>query len=154
MAALALAIAIARHNWTVVTVRGASMRPALEPGDRLLVRRRRLRRLRPGNVVVFQEPRPWGTWDGLRPASAGVGGKDWVVKRLAALPGDRAPDEMTGAPGVRGRAGAVPPGHIVVLGDAADSTDSRQWGFIPATQVLGVVIRHLPPAPSAQAAVR
>ena len=40
---------------SLVAVDGASMRPALEPGDRLLVVRRR--RYRPGDVVAARDPR-------------------------------------------------------------------------------------------------
>jgi nickel-type superoxide dismutase maturation protease len=69
---------------TLVAVEGGSMRPALEPGDRLLVVRRR--RYRPGDVVALRDPR--------HPDRV-------VVKRVAALDGDRlvvlgdAPDAST-----------------------------------------------------------
>ena len=56
-----------------VTVAGASMRPTLEPGDRLLVWR--TQRLRPGGLVVLADPRVPG-----RP----------LVKRVAGLDGDEA----------------------------------------------------------------
>ena len=51
---------VARRLWrrspvTRVEVRGDSMRPALEPGDRLLVVRARAPRL--GDVVAFPDPR-------------------------------------------------------------------------------------------------
>lgn len=42
-----------------------------------------------------------------------------------------------------GGAQVVPPGMLVLLGDGTRSGDSRQWGFIPADQPLGVVIRRL-----------
>jgi signal peptidase I len=32
---------------------------------------------------------------------------------------------------------------LVLLGDGTRSGDSRQWGFIPADQVLGLMIRNL-----------
>jgi hypothetical protein len=33
--------------------------------------------------------------------------------------------------------------ELVVLGDGVRSGDSRQWGFIPADQALGLVVRKL-----------
>lgn len=44
-----------RLPFTRVVVRGDSMLPALEPGDRLLVRR--TRRVRPGDLAVVADPR-------------------------------------------------------------------------------------------------
>jgi signal peptidase I len=46
-------------------------------------------------------------------------------------------------PAVDGAA-TVPPGMLVMLGDGTRSRDSRQWGFVPASQVLGVAMRRLP----------
>jgi signal peptidase I len=63
-----------------------------------------------------------------------------VIKRIAALPGCAVPDSVR--PTV-GDAEAVPAGMLVVLGDGVRSGDSRQWGFIPADQALGLVVRKL-----------
>lgn len=100
-----------------VEVVGDSMRPTLEPGDRLLLRTtssRHARRLpgalRPGDLVALPDPR--------RPSRI-------VVKRVA----------------------SVGPGGVRVLGDnARASTDSRHFGSVAPEQVRGrAVYRYHPP---------
>jgi signal peptidase I len=108
-----------RHRYTVVTVRGDSMRPTYRPGDRLLVRRGTVHR---GQCVVFAEP-PDG----------------WIVKRVLATSGDPVPP---GLPAVTGS--HVPPGCLVVVGDDPDrSYDSRHFGYVTGDRVRGVVLRRL-----------
>jgi signal peptidase I len=130
-----------RRQFTVVTVAGDSMMPTLAPGDRVLVRRTRASQIRRGQVVVLQRPDAHGCRAGLRhPASRGGA---WMIKRVAALPGDIRPADClpTTAGSVARR---VPPGQLVVLGDNASwSQDSRQFGYLPAQRVLGVVVRQL-----------
>ena len=116
-----------RHRLLVVTVTGTSMQPAFQPGDRVLVRRA-AGRVRVGAVLIFAEPPPGP-------------GESWVVKRVAAVAGDAVPTGVR--PAVDGAA-TVPPGMLVMLGDGTRSRDSRQWGFVPASQVLGVAVRRLP----------
>lgn len=125
-AACALAILLARRIFLVVTVAGTSMEPALAPGDRVLVRRQRRARARVGDILVFRDP------DGRE-----------AIKRVAARDGDVVPGSVR--PAVGG-AEVVPPGMLVLLGDGARSGDSRHWGFIPASQALGLVVRRLPAA--------
>jgi nickel-type superoxide dismutase maturation protease len=91
------------------------MRPALEPGDRLLVDPAPLRRQLPevGTIVVLRDPElP----------------RRLLVKRVVAV--DAAGDRVT------------------VLGDArAASRDSRAFGSVPRTSLLGVAwFRYLPRA--------
>jgi signal peptidase I len=136
LVACAAGILLARRRFVVVTVAGASMEPALRPGDRVLVRRSRRGPFRVGAIVVFAEPE--GRWPGDPPP--GTAGPRWVIKRIAAVPGGAVPDSVR--PVVSG-AGTVPPGMLVVLGDGARSGDSRQWGFIPADQALGQAVRKL-----------
>ncbi|WP_262403498.1 S26 family signal peptidase [Actinomadura sp. CNU-125] len=133
----------------VVTVAGTSMLPAFGDGDRLLVRRRSLRDVRCGDVVVLEPP-----LDGpYAPGPAGPDGRIWNVKRVAALPGDPLP------PGVPGADRTVPPGALAVLGDNPDSVDSRMRGLFSGDRLLGVVVRRLnvagapskPPVPWQQA---
>ncbi|MEV0565203.1 S26 family signal peptidase [Dactylosporangium sp. NPDC050588] len=106
---------VARRLFGVVVVVGRSMEPSLWAGDRLLVAR--YGRAVPGRLVVLQGPH------------------GPMVKRVAALPGQRSPWQ----------AGAVvPAGHLLVLGDnAALSHDSRQLGPLPTAAVRGFVLRRL-----------
>lgn len=115
-----------RRRLFTVTVRGLSMRPALQPGDRVLARRVPLAAVRAGQIVVVAAP------DG----DAGV---PWLIKRVAAVPGDPVPPWLG-----RGRAPRVPPNCFLILGDnAAVSRDSRHLGFLAAGDLLGVVVRRL-----------
>jgi len=101
--------------FTRASVSGDSMRPALEPGDRLLVRRAGRVRLRPGDLVTVPDPR------------ADAGGRI-LVKRVV----------------------AVEAGSVTLGGDnPASSTDSRSFGPVPASSVIGrVVYRYGPPGRS------
>ena len=103
---------VARARPFRVEVSGDSMTPGLKPGDRALATR--VRRLRRGDVVVLTHPE--------RP------GFD-LVKRVAAVPGDRI------APGVRLR-----PGRLYLTGDrAGGSADSRSFGPVRQEAVIGRV---------------
>jgi signal peptidase I len=141
--ALACAIMTARRRYVVVRVNGASMVPALRPGDRVLVRRGHGGQLRAGAVAVLRAP-PAGCGAGpeLPPGSRNRVSESWVIKRVAAAHGDAVPESVRAAVG---GIAIVPPGMLVVLGDNARSTDSRLWGFLSADHVLGAVIRRLPP---------
>lgn len=85
----------------------------------------------------------------------------FVLKRVAAIPGDHLviKDQVVTVNGrevVRGLALAnvygktaaelqrdevVPPGRLFVFGDAARSDDSRYWGYLESTKVVGIVTR-------------
>ena len=135
-----LGAAAARRRYLVVTVKGPSMRPSLDHGDRLLVHRRH-QRPRRGDVVVFQSPPDGAGW-AAAPPLASLGRGDWNVKRVVAVPGDPVPWDAfaacRSAPGAR-----VPAGSLVVFGDGTDSYDSRAWGLLPLDRVLGVARRRL-----------
>ena len=137
LAVTAGALGAVRWQYSVVTVRGPSMEPDLTDGDRLLTRRCGIRRLQRGQLVIFREP-------GLkrrRPAWLTGAGQDlWVIKRVVAVPGDPVPDSVRA---VAGGARVVPRRAVVVLGDGPVSRDSRHWGFIPASHILGVGTRCL-----------
>jgi signal peptidase I len=108
-----------RDRHLVVTVRGLSMTPTFEPGDRLLVRRVEPRGVHTGQVVVVDLPHH------LRPMPPGITPEESlrqrrVIKRVAAVAGEPVPD------GVDAGAGPVPAGHLVLLGDnPLASGDSR-----------------------------
>lgn len=130
-----------RRLTAVVIVDGDSMWPTYAPGDRVLVRRARENTLRPGQVVVVEQPGEDGTW-ATRPRGP-VGRRHWVIKRVAAVPGDPTPQvcwpATAGSDGER-----VPARKLVLLGDNPDwSHDSRQIGYFPAERLLGVVVRRM-----------
>jgi signal peptidase I len=113
-----------RATVLVAVVRGPSMRPTYDDGDRLIARRRRSAPVR-GDVVVFRNPRPHGV--------PGSSDGPLLIKRVAAGPAEPAPDGMDAA--------VVPAGHVAVLGDnPAQSLDSRHLGFIPVGNVIATVV--------------
>ncbi|SCL69887.1 S26 family signal peptidase [Micromonospora peucetia] len=143
---LAVAMAVAAvlchaglsRRFVVVTVRGVSMEPTYHDGDQVLVRRN----VQPtaGQVVVFEQ----GTGDWLAadaPAAALTSPRrHWMIKRVAAVPGDAVPRAQVLAlhdvPEDR-----VPAGQLVLLGDNDRAAlDSRQVGYFAAESLLGVVL--------------
>lgn len=140
---LGAAWAVLRRSVIRVTVLGASMEPTYHDGDRLLARRGQP--LLPGQAVVVEQPRPDGRWPrppvSWRDGPAEVRKRTWMIKRVAALPGDPVPpNEFPALSGAT--ADRVPPGALLVLGDNREfSVDSRVMGFLPVERVLGVVHR-------------
>ncbi|MEV6827390.1 S26 family signal peptidase [Amycolatopsis sp. NPDC051102] len=128
-----LAVFAARRLLILTTVDGPSMTPALQPGDRVLVRR--TRRPRRGQVALLRFPQ--------LPSGAPTGDQ-LLLKRVVAVAGDRIPAGWA-EPDIHGLAGAlVPAGCTVVLGDnRPTSWDSRHYGFVPREQLVGVVVRHV-----------
>jgi len=128
-----------RRRFTLVTVTGDSMMPALAPGDRLLVRRASLRGLRRGQIAVVEAPGAEGylTPPSRRPMTS----REWMIKRVTAVPGDPRPhDSLPAAAEPPGE--LVPEGMFVVRGDnVAWSRDSRQIGYIPGERLLGIAVR-------------
>jgi signal peptidase I len=121
-------VLVLRSRLLVVTVHGVSMEPTYRSGDRLLVRRARLNRVRPGQVVVVQV-------DGAMPDDP-TGGR--MVKRAVAVPGDPVPPQIP-VPGPR-----VPVDSLLVLGDnLARSNDSRRLGYLSADALIGIVLRPI-----------
>jgi signal peptidase I len=141
---VALAVLRVRRRYLVVTVQGESMLPAYRPGERVLVRRTPPGSLRPGQVVVlsgFAHARPG---ERRREAHQQLGaGPGWIIKRVAAVPGDPVPRDTV--PALRTEPGTlVPDGRLVVLGDNPDhSLDSRQSGYQMADRLFGVVLRKV-----------
>jgi hypothetical protein len=102
-----------RRRLVLVTVMGSSMEPILFSGDRVLVHRRGLARVRRGQIVVLEPPLP----DGARHAGTGpalLADRLWNIKRVVALPGDPVPPGVpaVGVPracrGSAGRPGRQP----------------------------------------------
>ncbi|MFN2555904.1 MAG: signal peptidase I [Nitriliruptorales bacterium] len=141
---VAVWLGLLAFNRAVRRVAGGSMRPALHPGDVILVLPARRRGLRRGDVVVVRDPR--------NPARE-------TVKRVVGLPGERVTvrgDTLVVAgiphdePYVHNRRGLarsrpsgswmVPPSCVFVLGDDREcSTDSRTYGPLPRELVVGRV---------------
>ncbi|GAA2230100.1 S26 family signal peptidase [Streptomyces amakusaensis] len=129
-----------------MTVRGASMEPSYHDADRVLVRRGLAPA--PGEVVVVERPTAGAGWR-LPPVprhgrAAEVAARQWLIKRVAAAPGDPVPRDrvpaLAAVPEQR-----VPLGSLVLLGDNREvSFDSRRVGYFPAERVLGTVLRRLP----------
>jgi signal peptidase I len=114
---------------TAVTVTGDSMTPTFTDGDRVLVLRVPTHRLRVSDVVVVRLPGANGPRD-----------RPWLIKRVAALPGDPVPATVTPTVGEN----HVPDGRLVVLSDnPAGAVDSRELGYVDAGLVLGRVVRQL-----------
>lgn len=115
-----------RRNLVLVNVVGLSMEPTLCDGDRVLVRRCGVSRLRRGDIAILAGPdvAPYGM---ASPPCPG-----WHVKRIVALPGAPMPAGVPGADD----AGSVPADGVVAFGDNVGA-DSRHWGPYDAAGVLG-----------------
>ena len=135
-----------------------SMTPTLMPGDRILVDKLSST-INRGDIVVFKNP----------PADSG--GPPTLVKRVIGLPGERISSVGTqvlinGKPlvepwlpalvGMCQEASAhippqtVPAGRYFVMGDCrGDSDDSRYWGTVPGSYIVGkvdvIIWRHSHP---------
>ncbi|MGI5267616.1 S26 family signal peptidase [Nonomuraea sp. CA-218870] len=130
-AGVAALAAVLRRRFVLATVAGYSMTPTLRPGDRLLVRRAPLSRLSVGDIVVVVPD--------ARMAAGPRHTTGYVIKRLAAVPGDPVPDHVPAPAHER-----VPPGRMAILGDNPDaSRDSRDYGLVTQEQLVGVVVRAL-----------
>lgn len=139
-ACVLLGLALLRWGFVVVRVHGSSMLPALQSGDRVLVRSGKRGGLRVGAVVVLRSPvslsaeqMPWSVTTGMRASP-------WIIKRVAALPGDSVPEDMRTA---TGGTPVVPDGLFMVSADNPDGTDSRQLGFLLIGDILGTAVRNL-----------
>jgi signal peptidase I len=128
----------------------AAMEPTLRPGDRIRVVTR-YAGLQRGDVVVFNPPP-----DSDQGAPLGPGFKIPEIKRVIGLPGETisssgdtifingrrlserylSPGALPGSPVVTQ---VIPAGHYFVMGDNRDDTaDSRFYGPVPASSVIGV----------------
>lgn len=141
-----LARPLTRRRFVVVSVTGGSMLPGLRPGDRVLVRRASVDALVVGALAVSRaRQRAAG------PLERGAAADRWVIKRVAALPGDPVPDSVRAA---TGGVTVVPEGAVVLLSDNPRGHDSRRWGLVPAGDLLGPVVARLPPEDGPTARVR
>lgn len=158
--ALVLAFAIRAFVFEVFSIPSGSMVPTLEVNDRILVQKAffNWHQLREGDIVVFTHP--------PRDHCGGPAETD-LVKRVIGLPGQtiysadgilyvdgrrlREPylprHDPLGPPipaATRQDPFRVPPGEFYVMGDnRAISCDSRYWGPITGSSIIGRVIMLL-----------
>ncbi|WP_206311623.1 S26 family signal peptidase [Streptomyces sp. DASNCL29] len=143
---------VLRRTLVVVTVRGGSMEPTYRDGERVLVRRGG--RCAVGQVVVVRQEDgglpPPAPNQAVAATGAGTGtgtAEEWMIKRVAAVAGDRPPPGALPEPYATA-GGSVPPGALVLLGDNThNSYDSREAGYFPTAHVLGTVLRPRPRPP-------
>jgi len=131
-----------------VRVDGFSMRPTLEDGEFVLVNKMsyRLGAVQRGDIIVFHFP--------LNP-------KEELIKRVIGLPGDRVSVQnhqvyingqmlnepyIAQAPIYTGE-WTVLDGQLFVMGDNRNnSNDSKDWGLLPAENVVGkAILIYWPP---------
>jgi len=146
------------HNYvlTSFSIPSPSMEPTLDVGDRIIVDRLSfdLHAVRRGDIIVFR-----------RPPQEHCGGPEvsYLVKRVIGLPGDRIsssgntvlidgrPLAEPWLPGSDPLAPAispttVAPGTFYVLGDnRSDSCDSRFWGAVQRSLIVGRVDARVRP---------
>ncbi|MFF3326396.1 S26 family signal peptidase [Streptomyces sp. NPDC002889] len=134
VAALAVATPhFLRRHCTLLDVTGSSMLPTYREGDRLLAVKVPARLVRRGSAVAIRmrAAPDLDTADGFPP---GILVPTCLIKRVAALPGDRVPGPSS-APGV------VPARHVFVLGDNPEASyDSRHTGPVPFDLLTAVVL--------------
>ena len=152
LAAVALVLLLVSGLLPVQAIRipSDSMTPTIAAGDHLLLDRRHADTVAVGDVVVLHDP----LGDGL------------LVKRVIALGGDSIGFEdgilvRNGRPvtepytadfldGVYYGPDVVPTGSVYLLGDhRTDSIDSRHFGPVPLSSVVGHVTARLFPIPGA-----
>jgi signal peptidase I len=150
-AVVAAGLAARRARLEPMLVKGGSMRPTLDPGQRIAVAPL-LRPPRRGDLVVVRRPRSTGVPPGGSPDPSG---NLEVVKRVVGLPGEQVrlragrlevdgrPVPEPYLPGGSGSAELdlrLGPAQYLVLGDhRAASTDGRDFGPVGADAMVGRV---------------
>jgi signal peptidase I len=165
--ALALAESVQAAVVKPFVIPTASMQPTLAVGQRVLVNRLAYDFTSPhrGDIVVFHPPSSLtcaANVPSSEPCPRGDGqpSSQYFVKRVIGLPGDRI-SISDGHPVINGtplwnepyitacvdgsgcsfpHAMTVPPGEYFMLGDnRGDSDDSRYWGPVPSSWIIGQV---------------
>ena len=144
--ALTIRAYVAEARW----IPSESMVPTLQIGDYLLIEKLSSKAMgyQRGDIVVFAPPLQSGL-------------QDEMIKRVIGLPGDTI-SVQDGAVYINGSsldepyirekirqnftAFQVPPGHLFVMGDNRNNSfDSRFWGPVPETSVIGkALFRYYP----------
>jgi signal peptidase I len=144
-----LALLLARRFLVVVSVEQESMAPALHHGDRVLACRHWPQRwLRKGQVVLLQ---PQQSQTIRKPVHPPV-----FIKRLVGMPGEtfvthlaeldehKRPQFRHIYDSAGNRTFHLASTHCFVQGDSLYSTDSRDWGPIPLSSIVGVMVAKFP----------
>jgi len=154
LVAALLSVLLRAYAFEVLSIPSASMVPTLDVYDRILVQKAffNARDVREGDIVVFTHP----------PLDRCPGPDGDLVKRVIALPGQTiysagntiyidghllaepylpAYDPLGPPIASSQHPYRVPPGEFYVLGDdRADSCDSRYWGPIQGSTIIGKAI--------------
>jgi len=131
-----------RKSLLIVSVKGYSMTPTLQPDDRVLIfRYLPMKFLRKNNIVLIsQKNENEGRADKFSPC----------IKRITGLPGEIMPSRVENNIGNdenqfinNSDILVVPEKHFYLQGDNYEkSIDSRHWGPIPFSRFMGVVVKR------------
>jgi signal peptidase I len=155
--AVVVAVVVRSFVFQTFYIPSTSMYPTLQPGDRIVVYKLD-HTVTTGEIVVFR-----------RPPKENCGGPPVpdLVKRVIGLPGQTI-QGRDGAVYIDGRRLAepwlpkptgksstytanfppirIPAGHYFMMGDnRTDSCDSRDWGFLPKSYIVGKVVLRIWP---------
>lgn len=130
------------RRFVAVAIHGQSMEPAFMDGDWVLVRRGQAPAR--GQVVVVEHPELNLLLPNGGPATMTIRPqRRWLIKRVAAVPGDPVPRDRVPSLATVSEP-YVPPGKLVLLGDNQQASfDSRRLGYFSSDEVLGAVVRRL-----------
>lgn len=136
-------LVLIRNSLLIVSVKGKSMEPTLRPDDLVLVFRYLPKKfLRKNNVVLISQNEKF---DGKRNELS------HCIKRIVGLPGELMLSEVEVDLCIdkhqlnnKSDILIVPEKHFFVQGDNYEkSIDSRHWGPIPFSRILGVVVKKI-----------
>jgi len=148
--AVVYVIVIATFGFQVVRVNGWSMAPTIENHDALVIDRLayEIGKPHPGDIVLLYHPQDPSARL-IKRLIAREGDTVQIVRGRVYVNGQPLKDDYV-SPAFRGDdnwgPGRVPPGYCFVMGDHRnDSSDSRDWGMVPAGYLVGkVAVRWWP----------
>jgi len=145
---VAAAVSLLLRMFVVQTffVPTGSMEPTLQVGDRILVQKLGFS-LQRGAIVVFEHPprdtEPPLNEDLVKRIIGLPGDTIWSVGNTVYINGEPLPEPWLPKNTLLGQAiprQTIPPGQYFLMGDnRSDSLDSRAWGTIPASSIIGRV---------------
>ena len=146
--AVGVSFTIRTYAFQTFSIPSGSMQPTLQVGDRIIVNKlsARFGAIHIGDILVFRAPPAVATNCGDTVAD--------LVKRVIGVPGDHLTTRgntiyVNGKPlreawthyeplGVAIGSVTVQPGHFFMMGDNhSDSCDSRSWGQVPRSDIIG-----------------